>query len=424
MVEIKRNNVAIFLNMKNIVQKEIVKKRCYEFREVADIYIGESGNKCIESLGIDIEASYKDYEYVIMINPFEAKEFETEGCIVQRESFYINNLLGNVAELKKEIELLEKNKFEGMLVSRMDYIKAYAVSNYEKWKDYYGAVDAFNEENELRVILSKEKAPIQVENGCAIIKTMALAELEKTKYKEMSPELLSYILPVYMQSRGFLPGYFMKKDLLKNNNIGYTALHHYSETNEGHNLQICSRYYYDFGSGFVEEEKNEIKKIIKFWTKDKVIFKIPVPEGVEAIRFNPCNGFMCVCAETCVEEEGVEIQNVNAQHFEKEDVFLTHKPEYILTGDFQKYNMVTIVMENISVFWSEHDFKYEIDKYIIAKEKQINDLTNDIEILKNQIQQRDCNINELENKYQQTLQEIDMMKQSRSWRYTAWLRKK
>ena len=185
----------------------------------------------------------------------------------------------------------------------------------------------------------------------------------------------------------------------------------------GHNLQICSRYYYDFGDGFVENSENEIKKIIKFWTKDRVEFKIPIPNGVKAIQFNPCDGFMCVCAETGIEEKNVKIENVNAQHFEKEDVFLTHKPEYIITGDFEKYDMITITMENISVFWSEHDFKYEIDNYIMSREKQINDLLNDIETLKNQIQQK-------ENKYQQALQEIDMMKQSRSWRYTAWLRKK
>ena len=120
MVETKEKKVAIFLNIKNIVQKEMVEKRCHEFREVADVYIGKRRSNCIESLGIDIEASYKDYEYVVMINPFEAREFETEGSIVQRESFYINNLLGSVSELKEEIELLEKNKFEGMLVSRMD----------------------------------------------------------------------------------------------------------------------------------------------------------------------------------------------------------------------------------------------------------------------------------------------------------------
>lgn len=409
MVETKEKKVAIFLNIKNIVQKEMVEKRCHEFREVADVYIGKRRSNCIESLGIDIEASYKDYEYVVMINPFEAREFETEGSIVQRESFYINNLLGSVSELKEEIELLEKNKFEGMLVSRMDYIKAYAVSNYEKWKDYYEAVDAFNEENELQVILSEKKAPIQVENGCAIIKTKALEEIEKTKYEELSTELLSYVLPVYMQSRGFLPSYFMRKDLLKNNNIGYTALHHYSETNVGHNLQICSRYYYDFGEGFVEDEENEIKKIIKFWTKDKVAFKIPVPEGVKAIEFHPCDGFMCVCAETCVEEEGVEIQNVNAQHFEKEDVFLTHKPEYVLTGDFQKYDMLTITMENISVFWSEHDFKYEIDNYIMGKENEINHKAWAIEELKGKLEEAET--------------ELTTIKNSKAWRFISGYRR-
>ncbi len=402
MVETKEKNVAIFLNIKNIVQKEMVEKRCYEFREVADVYIGKNESNRIESLGIDIEASYKDYEYVVMINPFGKKEFETEGSIVQRESFYLNNLLGSVSELKKEIELLEKNKFEGMLISRMDYIKAYAVSNYEKWKDYYEAVEAFNEENGLQVILSKKKTPIQVENGCAIIKTKALAGIEKTKYADLSQELLSYILPVYMQSRGFLPSYFMKKELLKNNNMGYTALHHYSETNAGHNLQICSRYYYDFGEGFIEDEENEIKKIIKFWTKDKVTFKIPVPKGVKAVRFNPCDGFMCVCAETCVEEDGVEIQNVNAQHFEKEDVFLTHKPEYILTGDFNKYDMITISMENISVFWSEHDFKYEIDNYIMGRENEIN--------------QKVAMIAELQGKLEETENELATIKNSKAWR--------
>ena len=415
-METKEKKIAIFLNLKNIVQKEMVKNKCNEFREIADIHIGKHESNRIESLGIDIKASYKDYEYVVMINPFAAREFETEGSIVQREAFYIDNFLGSICELEKELELLEKNKFEGMLVSRMDYIKAHAVSNYEKWEDYYEAVELFDEENELRVTLSEAKSPIQVENGCAIIKTKALEDIEKTKHGELSPELLSYLLPVYMQSRGFLPSYFMKKDLLKNNNIGYTTLHNYSETNVGHNLQICSRYYYDFGDGFVENSENEIKKIIKFWTKDRVEFKIPIPNGVKAIQFNPCDGFMCVCAETGIEEKNVKIENVNAQHFEKEDVFLTHKPEYIITGDFEKYDMITITMENISVFWSEHDFKYEIDNYIMSREKQINDLLNDIETLKNQIQQK-------ENKYQQALQEIDMMKQSRSWRYTAWLRK-
>lgn len=407
-MEIKKNKVAIFLNIENIIQKEMVKEKCNEFCEFADIYIGNGKSDNIENLGIDIEASFKDYEYVVMINPFEIKPFELEGSYAQREAYYINNLIGDIQGLKKEIEILGNSKFEGILVSRIDYIKSYAVSNYEKWKDYYEIVNRFSEQNELQVVVSKEKAPIQIENGCAIIKTEALAGIEATRYGELSPQILSYMLPVYIQSRGFLPGYFMKKDMLKNNNMGYTALRQYSESNIGHNLQISSKYYYDFGEGFVETENNEIKKIIKFWKKDKVTFKIPVPEGVKAIRFNPCDGFMCVCAETCVEEDGVEIRNVNAQHFEKEDVFLTHKPEYVLTGDFKKYNMVSISMENISVFWSEHDFKYEIDKYVEEKEGELT--------------QRTLEVQQLQEMLKGVENELTTIKSSKAWKFISMYR--
>ena len=109
------------------------------------------------------------------------------------------------------------------------------------------------------------------------------------------------------------------------------------------------------------------------------------------------------------EEEGVEIQNVNAQHFEKEDVFLTHKPEYVLTGDFQKYDMLTITMENISVFWSEHDFKYEIDNYIMGKENEINHKAWAIE--------------ELQGKLEEAETELATIKNSKAWRFISGYRR-
>ena len=403
-MSVNHKRVAIFLCKQNLYYVESVLEDCKKLEKEADIYIGEGSSHTFENLGINVSASFLDYDYVVMINPFEKLEIETDASYFQRQTYYIKNMIGSLQALEKHIAILEESDVEGMLISPVDYIKACNLEHYETGEKYYPIIEKYVKEQGLKVPIEKNKMLI-AENCCAVIKTKALQGFEKLRGEIFEPQFMSQLIPLYIQSRGFLTGYCISKEIMANNLFGYEALNRYNRHNgnTGHNMQIVSKIYYDFGEGFVSSSKDDIKSIVKFWKKDRIEFLISVPNGTQTIKFTPCVGFMCVCAEVKTDIEDIKIRNANGISFEKEDVFLTYDPQYLLEGDFSKVKQIKVIMENISVFWSEHDFKYEIDKYIEEKERGLH--------------QQALKIQQLQDTLEVAENELAIIKGSKAWKF-------
>lgn len=454
---ILEKKVALFMNTENLVYKELYLERCKQLESYMDIFVCDNSSDSFLNLGMNINVSYYNYDYVVMINPFKKSITELNSVLLQRQLYYFENVIGDIEQLNNEIDILEKSKIEGMLVPFVDYIKSHNMGHYDNWADSYHSIKEIIDENDLKVIISEEKSPVISEDGFAIIKTEAIKGIEKIKCDKITSQDFAYLLAIYMQKNGYLPSYMMRKELLVNNQYGYEAFNEFKMQYFPPIMQLESEIYFDFGLGFEVSKVHRIEYILKIGKKEEIGFSIKIPKNVKYIRFDPCEKFMCVCTGIHIDgdtEGKIEINNINGLHFENEDLFLTKDPQYILSGDFSDLDEIEIKIENLSIFWSENGFKKEFDdifqereelyksvnylteqynlklsdfnsakEELVQKENYINSLLNDLETLKNQIRHKDCNINELENKYQQTVQEIDMMKQSRSWRYTAWLRK-
>lgn len=380
-----------------------------------------------------MKANYDDFDYIVIINPLKKSTTELKSVLLQRQLYYLQNILGSREQLEKSLKLLENSRIEGMLVPYVDYIKAHNMGHYDNWQDYYYDIKEIADKNDIRIVLSKDKSPVISEDGFAIIKTEAIRGIETVRCGDLDAQGIFYLMSIYMQNNGFLPAYIMKEDLLINNQYGYEAFNENKLQCFPPIMQLESEIYYDFGDGFEVSKVKKIEYILKIGKKEELSFKIKVPQNIKYIRFDPCEKFMCVCSGISVNDIHIEVNNLNGIHFGNEDLFLTKDPQYILSGDFSDIKELEIRVENLSIFWSENGLKEDMDRIFEEKEelvKAVQHLTNAYGKLEMSAQKREKEKIELELRIANELEkneklelELTQIKNSRSWRIITKLRK-
>jgi len=380
-----------------------------------------------------VKANYDDFDYIVIINPLKKSTTELKSVLLQRQLYYLQNILGSREQLEKSLKLLENSRIEGMLVPYVDYIKAHNMGHYDNWQDYYYDIKEIADKNDIRIVLSKDKSPVISEDGFAIIKTEAIRGIETVRCGDLDAQGIFYLMSIYMQNNGFLPAYIMKEDLLINNQYGYEAFNENKLQCFPPIMQLESEIYYDFGDGFEVSKVKKIEYILKIGKKEELSFKIKVPQNIKYIRFDPCEKFMCVCSGISVNDIHIEVNNLNGIHFGNEDLFLTKDPQYILSGDFSDIKELEIRVENLSIFWSENGLKEDMDRIFEEKEelvKAVQHLTNAYGKLEMSAQKREKEKIELELRIANELEkneklelELTQIKNSRSWRIITKLRK-
>lgn len=436
--------VALFINIENLIYKEIIWKICNEFEDDLEVFQCNEKSNSLLHLGMNVKANYDDFDYIVIINPLKKSTTELKSVLLQRQLYYLQNILGSREQLEKSLKLLENSRIEGMLVPYVDYIKAHNMGHYDNWQDYYSDIKEIADKNDIRIVLSRDKSPVISEDGFAIIKTEAIRGIETVRCGDLDAQGIFYLMSIYMQNKGFLPAYIMKEDLLINNQYGYEAFNENKLQCFPPIMQLESEIYYDFGDGFEVSKVKKIKYILKIGKKEELSFKIKVPQNIKYIRFDPCEKFMCVCSGISVNDIHIEVNNLNGIHFGNEDLFLTKDPQYILSGDFSDIKELEIRIENLSIFWSENGLKEDMDRIFEEKEelvKAVQHLTNAYGKLEMSAQKREKDLiyerkqleeekteleikiaNELETNEKLEL-ELTQIKNSRSWKIITKLRK-
>ena len=420
--------VALFINIENLIYKEIIWKICNEFEGDLEVFQCNEKSNSLLHLGMNVKANYDDFDYIVIINPLKKSTTELKSVLLQRQLYYLQNILGSREQLEKSLKLLENSRIEGMLVPYVDYIKAHNMGHYDNWQDYYSDIKEIADKNDIRIVLSKDKSPVISEDGFAIIKTEAIRGIETVRCGDLDAQGIFYLMSIYMQNNGFLPAYIMKEDLLINNQYNENKLQCFPPI-----MQLESEIYYDFGDGFEVSKVKKIEYILKIGKKEELSFKIKVPQNIKYIRFDPCEKFMCVCSGISVNDIHIEVNNLNGIHFGNEDLFLTKDPQYILSGDFSDIKELEIRVENLSIFWSENGLKEDMDRIFEEKEelvKAVQHLTNAYGKLEMSAQKREKEKIELELRIANELEkneklelELTQIKNSRSWRIITKLRK-
>ncbi len=397
--------VALFINIENLIYKEIIWKICNEFEDDLEVFQCNEKSNSLLHLGMNVKANYDDFDYIVIINPLKKSTTELKSVLLQRQLYYLQNILGSREQLEKSLKLLENSRIEGMLVPYVDYIKAHNMGHYDNWQDYYYDIKEIADKNDIRIVLSKDKSPVISEDGFAIIKTEAIRGIETVRCGDLDAQGIFYLMSIYMQNNGFLPAYIMKEDLLINNQYGYEAFNENKLQCFPPIMQLESEIYYDFGDGFEVSKVKKIEYILKIGKKEELSFKIKVPQNIKYIRFDPCEKFMCVCSGISVNDIHIEVNNLNGIHFGNEDLFLTKDPQYILSGDFSDIKELEIRVENLSIFWSENGLKEDMDRIFEEKEELVKAVQH------------------LTNAYGKLELELTQIKNSRSWRIITKLRK-
>lgn len=216
------DKIAIFINKSNIVEVEELEQHLKSFDKIADVFWADDKSiPSINNLCTGVDADFRCYKYIMVVDPFMKEKDELGTTYNIRQKYYIYNFLDNPERLLQAIDILKNSRFEGMLTGSIDYVKSYYWNHYEQWNDLYYSVERWKEKNSINVQTSVDKSPVRGENGVFLLKTQAIDGLENTNIRNYTMEFLSYAIPLFIQTRGMLPAYFVDSQRVANNIFGY-----------------------------------------------------------------------------------------------------------------------------------------------------------------------------------------------------------
>lgn len=414
------------------------------------------------------QEAMKAYNYVCILGEKKEKTVEKKMIpytnVLAGQELTIRSMVESEIYIKNIEELFEKDKFLGMLSACFPVHGRYYSDVLSDWENNFQMVKKVAESERYHVHIHKEKPLAIAFDNCCWIRGKILKEYLKTREKilqsleDKEGEIWPYVMPVLVQNCGYLATNVLSKaaaENLLNSFYQYTFIadkryncpnKNYLELlSNGALVEVISEIYYDKGEGFDIERVKSLRTYINPFEKNKVEFEIKVPEKVKYIRFDPCEGFMCICTNVTVNQKGVNLYNVNGIHLEKEDLFLTKDPQYILDGNFSNITTIKIKMDNMSVFWSENGFQKEIDGFYKQREEMVNAieyLKNAYNDLKQEKLKEICRKEEENRGYQQKIEQyeikinmlqtqVDQIVSSRGycilekfWKMKDWIRQK
>lgn len=221
----EEKSLAIFVNEEHIVEKDELRQRLQDFELIADIFWAndKSIGHSVTNFFTGVKADYRNYEYVLVVSPFEKETGELGTVYNIRQKYFIYNFLDTPETLSKAVHILEENRFEGMLTTPIDYLKALYWKQYERWNDLYFSVERWLRQNNINSQISVNKVPIRGENGVFLVKVSSIRGLDNLHFKNYTMEFFTYALPLFIQNNGALPAYFTDLQRIKNNLFGYEA---------------------------------------------------------------------------------------------------------------------------------------------------------------------------------------------------------
>ena len=307
------------------------------------------------------EEKIRAYDVVCLIDSYKMDAFPMHNVLSARDFLY-REMLESEGYIERIISLFDDNKRLGMLVPNAPVHGEYHFWLDKDWKKNYMHIKEKVEAYNLRVDVRKEKiSPVAIGN-CCWIRTEILEEKVITEDKKN----WQYLLPLIAQSKGKYTARVCPAKIGENL---LNSFYEYRENSECY--RIAAEVYYDLGQGFKVEEVEKVTYAVNMLKKEEVEVKISIPCGTKYIRFDPCEGFMCVCSDIKCDIEAVKIHNVNGIRFGVEDLFLTKDPQYVLEGDFTVLKEITLTMKNISIFWSENGLEKEMKGIFKEREELV-----------------------------------------------------
>ena len=216
----RSNRVACIVNEDAFASKDGLHRHLDRIRGECSVFIGHGNSADTSSLCVDADVRYEDFEFVVLLNPMGRRAFEHSINLFQRQDYYLNSLVGSVDRVRKMVDLLDRNAYEGLLMPSRDFFKAYYLRYYEQWSGYSGEVKADFARNGIEFCFPLDDEPLRLENNCAMFRTAALRGFSDMRLQRASQEKLAFLLPLFVQHNGFLPTYCDDPRLVANGMLG------------------------------------------------------------------------------------------------------------------------------------------------------------------------------------------------------------
>lgn len=212
---------AIFINDENIVLRDKLKRILKQYEDSYSILVGSQSDNDISSLCTGTNAAYRDYDYIVWVNSEEITKNEVLRNYTARQGYHVFELLENREVVESAISIMEQDQLIGALSFPVDYFQAANWDQYENWADYFKLVEKWMQYNELEVDVNIDKPPVITRDGCCVIRTKAIWNLQDFRFKIYNTQFLAFAIAITCQSNGYLPQYMLTKPMLVNNSFGF-----------------------------------------------------------------------------------------------------------------------------------------------------------------------------------------------------------
>lgn len=212
---------AIFINSENIVLKDKLERAVKQFDGSYSVFIGTRSDNDLSSLCTGTGASYRDHDYIVWIDPESISKNEVFRNYTARQDYHVFDLLERREVVERAISIMEQDSSIGALSFPVDYLQASNWDQYECWADYFKLVERWMRVNDIDVGIDIDRPPVITADGCCVIRTKAIWDLEELRFKLYNTQFLAFAIAIICQKNGYLPQYMLTKRILINNSFGY-----------------------------------------------------------------------------------------------------------------------------------------------------------------------------------------------------------
>ena len=197
--------IAVFVRRDRFFDESDIDWKLRQLEGYADVFFGSDGEQSAENVFTGAAARLQDYDYVFVLNWVPREPDGGSTMNLQLQCAAVRAYLQSPARMGALCDLLEKHPDWGSLTAADNALRSVQMAAWNEWRGLYPAAVQWRDTNGLQLALDEAKPPVYSTGGCAVYRPAALRGLDRLQFAQTDPLTISYLLPLVVQSNGFMP---------------------------------------------------------------------------------------------------------------------------------------------------------------------------------------------------------------------------
>ena len=202
---LRRRRVAVWVRRDRFFDQSDIDWNLSRLQGCADVFFGSDAGQSAENVFTGAGARLADYDYVFVLNWIPREPDGGSTMNLQLQCAAVRAYLQSPARIEALCALLDGHPDWGSLTAADNALRSAQMAAWNEWRGLYPNAVQWRDANKLQLALAEGKPPVYSTNGCAVYRSAALRGLDKLQFDRTDPLTLSYLLPLVVQSNGFMP---------------------------------------------------------------------------------------------------------------------------------------------------------------------------------------------------------------------------